>query len=403
MELNGGRMSIFNKKRQDSQDNEEQIKYKDNKELEEEIRPVLEDNVVDVKRKVVDKDMIRENCEQIKEAKEKIEEAKLEYQAVTCYLSDIQKIDMLQSDDRHIVDDAARNIVTLSRERAKYQTSDVKLTDLQFKNIAKYEKTMVQEINNIRKNEEYGLVVKNDLRTLEGEKAALKFNRDEIIDNQKNLKVLAFVAASLILLMDLILMYLSYKKDMNIELPFILSCILAMGIAAFIFYDARKNRYEMMLNDKKLNKAITLLNRVKIKYVNNQNALDYAYEKFMVRNSLQLQDTWEKYCIAKKEAEKYKDNSDLLNYYNNRLVKELDKARLHDSEVWIYQAVALIDNREMVEIRHRLNERRQKLRERIDFNYEVLEKANKDLDRMQNGKPEIREKIEQEKKRLGIE
>lgn len=388
-------MSIFKKKIAQIPHEIKDFTDEDVESIKDEVSELIEDNIVSVNRKQVSREGITENCEQIKEAIDRIEEAKLEYQAVTAYLSDIQKIDMMLEDSRHVVNDAARNIVTLSRERAKYQTSDVKLTDLQFKNIAKYEKTMVQEIRNIQKNEEYGMKIKSDLRHLEGEKGALKFERQEIIENQKNLKNLAIIATSLILVMDMILLFLNYKMEKDMKLPMILSCVLAMGIACFIVYDARKNRREMLMNDKKMNKAIGILNKVKIKYVNNQNALDYAYEKFMVRNSMQLQDVWEKYVIAKKEAEKYKDNSELLNFYNNRLVKELDKVHLHDSEVWIYQALALIDNREMVEIRHRLNERRQKLRQTIDFNYEIKEKSLKNLKKIAEINPKYKDRIDE--------
>jgi hypothetical protein len=50
-----------------------------------------------------------------------------------------------------------------------------------------------------------------------------------------------------------------------------------------------------------------------------------------------------------------------------------------DAEVWLVQTYAILDNREMVEIRHDLNQRRQKLRERIEYNTETKERYQKDI------------------------
>ena len=55
------------------------------------------------------------------------------------------------------------------------------------------------------------------------------------------------------------------------------------------------------------------------------------------------------------------------------LINQLKRCQLNDPEIWIHQAIAIIDNKEMVEIRHRLNIRRQKLRERIDYNSKIKE------------------------------
>ena len=50
-----------------------------------------------------------------------------------------------------------------------------------------------------------------------------------------------------------------------------------------------------------------------------------------------------------------------------------------DTEVWLVQTYAILDDREMVEIRHDLNQRRQKLREQIRYNTEVKEDYEKQI------------------------
>ena len=55
------------------------------------------------------------------------------------------------------------------------------------------------------------------------------------------------------------------------------------------------------------------------------------------------------------------------------------KYQIADPEVWIYQPTAILDSREMVEVRHRLNVRRQKLRERMEINQKQKEEATKEI------------------------
>ena len=138
--------------------------------------------------------------------------------------------------------------------------------------------------------------------------------------------------------------------------------------------------YLKMMNDRtesrrakaNADKAITLLNKVKIKYVNMTNAVDYACEKYHVRNGKELEYIWECYMDAVKQKEKFEQNSDDIDYFNNRMIRELSAYRLYDSRVWIPQAAALIDHKEMVEITHNLVMRRQKLRSRMEYNVGIL-------------------------------
>ncbi len=66
---------------------------------------------------------------------------------------------------------------------------------------------------------------------------------------------------------------------------------------------------------------------------------------------------------------------------------------IHDSEVWVHQVSALLDSRDMVEVRHRLNLRRQQIRERIAYNEGNKDKAYQELhqfmERFPAAKPEV--------------
>lgn len=336
---------------------------------------------------------LKENCEQVIEAVRQIEEAKIEYQAVTSYLADMQKIDMAGADERQVMEDAARRIITLTRERSRYQSREVKITDRQQRSMEKYEPDMVKAIKQMRDNESYSLSVKNDLRHLEGEKGSLKHQKKEIIEKQKYLKKLSVITFVLVGILFLLFIAISYVFKTNMTIPFVLTIIMAAASAFYIFHESGKNHIDIQLVEKKLNKAISLLNKVKIKYVNNTNALDYSYEKYGVHSSAQLQYLWEQYLKAKEAESKYRQNTDMLNRYNEILIEEMRKLKTADPEIWIYQAAAILDQREMVEIRHRLNVRRQKLRERIEYNTRLKEDSVNRMQEAMEEAPGIREEV----------
>ena len=54
------------------------------------------------------------------------------------------------------------------------------------------------------------------------------------------------------------------------------------------------------------------------------------------------------------------------------LIHELRRFQIRDPMIWLHQIPALLDRKEMVEIRHGLIIRRQSLRRRMDYNKEVI-------------------------------
>lgn len=113
----------------------------------------------------------------------------------------------------------------------------------------------------------------------------------------------------------------------------------------------------------------------------------------MVNSSMELNYLWEQYVKAKEADERYKNNTELLNHFNEILIDELTRFHVADPEVWLYQAIAIIDGKEMVEVRHRLNVRRQKLRERIDYNAKLKDIAIDDINQMLKKYPTMKEDI----------
>ena len=71
--------------------------------------------------------------------------------------------------------------------------------------------------------------------------------------------------------------------------------------------------------------------------------------------------------------EKYKHSSKELDHYGALLLKLLGHVGVHDADIWLTQPEALLDSREMVEVTHHLNGRRQKLREEMEIEEDMMD------------------------------
>ncbi len=346
--------------------------------------------------------IITENCEQILESARQMEELKVEYQAVTSYLTDIQKIDQIPAEDREQLNDAARKIITFTRERSKYQSSTVRITDYQFVNIGKYEEIIPSELAKMKEYETYQETVEKDMSYLEREKDALYNKRGDLEDKQHYLKKISTTIIILVITLFIVLYLLQNAFEADMQIPFILTIVMALGCTLYVLYQSSVNKKESKRAERKLNRAIQILNKVKIKYINNRNALDYNYQKYMVKSYEEFYYLWELYLKTKEEEKRYRQNTELLEQYNRQLTQELKSYELTDPEIWIYQAIAIIDNKEMVEVRHRLNVRRQKLRERIDYTNKTKERSIEEIQKILDKNPEQKEDIIKLLERFGI-
>ena len=325
------------------------------------------------KGKAEQKRYIHDCCESVKDCDKQISIAKAEYAQVTEYLTDIQKIDRIAGEDRESLLELCKRIQRLLQERNQYKNRTFTITERQMRRFDRYQDDLIDEIKKMYQNEMYQKAIDSDIRHLEAEKAYIRENQREIIERQDFLKKLARGISVLIGSLVILFIILYFNLDSNMTYPYIGTLALAAVAAAVIFTESNKNRYEIAVSDKKYNKAVELLNRTKIKYVNNISVLDYNREKFGVKNAADFEDLWGEYCKTKEYERRFRDNTEQLSKSNDSLQRLLDSHGVNDTEVWLVQTYAILDDREMVEIRHDLNQRRQKLREQIKYNTDTKE------------------------------
>ncbi len=333
---------------------------------------------------------VRNNCEAIAENERQIVEAKKEYEKVTSYLTDIQRIDMAREDEYREIKDTCKSILILTQERSKYKNRNLTISDAQMRKFEPFEDELVDEIKKMYNAEVYQDAIEGDIKNLKKEKDSLYSQRKEIIAKQNSLKGMTKVLAVLIISLIVLLAVIYYATKTDMTLPYLGVVALAGVAAAMLIFESSKNRRDIILVERKINKAITLLNKVKIKYINNINVLDYNCNKFGVKNAKDFEEKWNEYCKMREYERKFRENTEMLNANNENLIIMLKELGVKDADIWISRCEAIVDSREMVEIRHELNQRRQMLRERIENNEKLKEGIISQLDAMINAHPEIK-------------
>ena len=333
---------------------------------------------------------VRNNGEAIAENERQIAEAKKEYEKVTSYLTDIQRIDMAREDEYREIKDICKSILTLTQERSKYKNRNLTISDAQMRKFEPFEDELVDEIKKMYNAQAYQDAIEGDIKNLKKEKDSLYSQRKEIIAKQNALKGMTKVLAVLIISLIVLLIVIYYATKTDMTLPYLGVVALAGVSAAMLVFESSKNRRDIILVERKINKAITLLNKVKIKYINNINVLDYNCNKFGVKNAKDFEEKWNEYCKMREYEKKFRENTEMLNANNENLVIMLKELGVKDADIWISRCEAIVDSREMVEIRHELNQRRQMLRERIENNEKLKEGIISQLDAMINAHPEIK-------------
>lgn len=321
-----------------------------------------------------------ENClEQMAEASKEINQLTGEYALVTSYLTDMEEIEALPSEERTEVDRVARKLATLEKEITGFKTKKDRMKDSDYYRMRNQEDEIEIGIKKIKENENYGILIKKDLKRLDSERQAYAYRKSELVTMLMNFRGMAVIFVTAFVLCMLFLLILQFVLEMNAFIGYFIS-IAALAISLTVlcvkFMDAEK---ELVRVENTINKLIQLQNKVKIRYVNNVQLLEYQYMKYNTDSVSNLEKMWSLYQEEKEERKQYAEAEAKTEYYQKELVSRLTNYRVKDPWRWTNQTAALLDKREMVEIRHDLILRRQSLRKQMDYNNGVAETARKEI------------------------
>ena len=308
---------------------------------------------------------VQEYCEQLIDVNFNMKDMKREYSIVTSYLTDIQRIEELPVEIANEIVDNAKKIEMLDVRRQTLQQSEKLLSEEQFNTIATYEDEVLDTIVKLNEMEIRDSMIRSDMGHLEGEKEALKYQKTECIAGINKIRTAVIVIMAVFFVAVAIVSYFAMEQKQPVAIYILAIGALAMAGFAICYMKYADLKNEMKQEDAKIKKAVSLSNKVKVKFINNTNTLDFIYDKYGVNSCKELEYVWEQYNRMVSDAAKYSKANTDFKIYCDELVARLKRVGVADPLVWPNQTKALIDRREMVEIKHNLNTRRQKIRERI--------------------------------------
>lgn len=335
-------------------------------------------------------------CDQIVEASYQMEDLKVEYDMVTSYFEDIQMIEELPQNVRKEITDTAKKIAFLQNETTEFLHSDDRISDENFRMIQGVEKDLTNVFGQLKELEDMDMAIRRDMTHLEGEKNAQEYIQESIESRQGKLKNFIIIFGTISVLAVITLAVVGVLTKNNLVLPVLLILFVIAGMAALCVVTYRNLSYEFKMSEKRENRAINLMNKVKIKYVNNTSTLEYLYEKYHVNSLRELEYLYDQYLIMVDEIRKYQRTTGDLREYTETLSKLLYAHGIKDPDIWTKQSLALIDPREMVEVKHSLNVRRQKLRDQIAYNEQLRLDGLKDIRQLLKTNPELRDSVRRE-------
>lgn len=337
-----------------------------------------------------------ERLEQMIELTKELDDEKEEYRIVTSYLNDIETLEKIPKEERDKISEIAVNVVQLNKARTEFLNSSKKLSDAQFTQLEQQERELPEVIKRFKTNELHRDTLQRDMKYLEREKSEWNLRKEYLDHQQKKLKNVLYIIVGLAVTLAVVFGILQIILEKDFYYAWMGLIFATAVVVCGIYMKIQNDLSEIQVAERSQNRAIVLLNKVKLKYINVANAVDYACEKYHVKSAGELENQWQYYLEAVKERQKYQRTNEDLEYFNGRLVRMLSNYQLYDAHVWVTQAVALVDPKEMVEIKHGLIGRRQKLRARIENNLsqvnEQKEEAEQLLDKVGSMRPQM-EKI----------
>lgn len=313
------------------------------------------------------------NClEKMAEATKELENLNFEYNMVTSYLKDMEEIEALPPEESEQLKDCAKRVSLLQERKTDFMGRPHRITDEKYRMVERMEDQMAEAYEKLTDAENYQELIRKDLSRLEGEKHAYLYRKNEVmrlISDTKGMAVICVVALGLCVLL---LMFLQFFLEMDTQIGYLATAGVAAIVITMIYVKHMDARRELKRVETGINKIILLQNKVKIRYVNNTNLLEYLYMKYGVSSAKELTEMWENYKIEKEEREKFRRAELDLDYNEQELLQMLKCYQIQDPAIWLHQTEAILEPKEMVEIRHNLIIRRQSLRRRMDYNKEVV-------------------------------
>ncbi len=340
---------------------------------------MIDRSEIDMSSRYLRQRYVKNLCDLMAECTDEIESASNEYRYVTDYLKDCEIIDQVTDTPENQLVNAAENVVRLMNKNQMHTSKLGRISESKFNQMQSIASEMPKALDELREQEEYKEIVRDDLKKLEGEKVSRQFMRSDARVKELSCRNIAVITVFAMGFVMLILLLMKFMFEMNVMAGFIIAAALGSITLAISFSSYLSARGVERKLTSQLNQIIGKQNTIKIKYVNIQNLIVYKYEKYHINSSDELAYFWGLYVDEKNERDMIRRMSRELDQAEERFRIELVNVHVNYPTLWVHQAEAVVDKREMVEIRHELVARRQGLRKRISYNTDNREAAKNEV------------------------
>lgn len=317
--------------------------------------------------------------EQIAEASKELEMLQGEYSRVTTYLTDLEELEALPKQEKDSLEVTARRLQNLEREYEDFTQRKNRMDDALYYQMKGRETELEDGITKIRDAENYGTLIKQDLQRLDGERHAYDYRKNELFGIIENLRGMVVIFLTALVICLILLAVLQFGLKMQTQIGYfiaVLAAALALTILAVKYMDTEKDLQRVQRDMRKL---VKLQNKVKIRYVNNTNLLDYLYMKYNVNSGKKLEKLYQKYLEEKEQRKQFAETEARREYYQNQLLNQLGHYHIQYPEQLCGNVAVILEHKEQVELRHELIQRRQSLRKQMEYNNKVAAEAKQEI------------------------
>lgn len=322
---------------------------------------------------------VRALLEQSADSASALSDLNREYHRVTSYLKDVDEIETLPDGEYHRLVSFANKIISLEQARKEIPEDGSRMPEEEYRQMEQIEPEAEEALAKLKENEEYRELVKHDLRRLHAERQAYEIRRQELKSTMHNTKGMSLICICAMGCCFGLLLLFQFALHMDSSVGYLLTGLVMAGVLVYVYVSYHEAEKELKRVTAGINKLILLQNRVKIRYVNNTNLLDYLYTKYNTESSAMLEEQLALFYEEQEYRRQYERTVDDLSHFRRELLKRLQQYQLFDPLVWLRRPEAILDSRERVELRHGYNEQRQKLRKQLEHNRELAERAKQEI------------------------
>lgn len=215
-------------------------------------------------------------------------------QNMTEKMTEIECFDRLNDEDAAQLKNLLESFISLTKERnvLRYQLTDF---DKSITHMESLETDADFAMPNILDAEKRSRMLRHDLSHLKGEKTELEYEQETLQNALAFINKFTYAVVGIFCFITIYLGYTYMFQGTTIFFAITILVLLAMVVIILLHFFRRRMRYELLMNLKKQQKAVDLLNKKGAVFAHYTNFLNYEYKKYKVRSASMLKTNLSEY------------------------------------------------------------------------------------------------------------